>query len=271
MSNTPELTKYFLEGHHLKEMNTKNPLGMKGKLAKAFGSLIREMWMGKNGRTAPYDLKRTLGSRVSRFSGYGQQDSAELLNYILDLIHEDLNRVYKKPYVEMSDEPNRSDAVVAQEYWDAFKARNQSIIVDLMYAQLKSTVTCLTCGRIATAFDPYMSVCLPIVKEEKFEFMFVNSKMHAKASEDDEPELIPMITKSIAINPQTTVEDAKTFVKTSLGMEQVDSKELICVSVRRGQIEEIHKKTEKLIDIDTRLSYQMFYHVPREVEEPQIT
>ena len=105
-------------------MNTKNPLGMKGKLAKAFGSLVREMWMGKNGRTAPYDLKRTLGTRVSRFSGYGQQDSAELLNYILDLIHEDLNRVYKKPYVEMSEEPNRSDAVVAQEYWDAFKARN---------------------------------------------------------------------------------------------------------------------------------------------------
>jgi len=66
---------------------------MKGRLAKAFGELLTEMWNGKSDRTAPYDLKRTLGSRISRFSGYGQQDSAELVNYLLDLIHEDLNRV----------------------------------------------------------------------------------------------------------------------------------------------------------------------------------
>ena len=71
LSNVPELTKYFLMGFHLKEFNATNPLGMKGKLAKAFGALIREMWCGRERATAPYDLKRTLGSRISRFSGYG--------------------------------------------------------------------------------------------------------------------------------------------------------------------------------------------------------
>ena len=55
------------------------------------------------------------------------------MNWLLDLIHEDLNRVRVKPYVEMSEEPDRPDAVVAKEYWDAFLGRNQSIIVDLMY------------------------------------------------------------------------------------------------------------------------------------------
>ena len=82
------------------------------------------MWLTKNISTGPYDLKRTLGSAVSRFSGYGQQDSAELVNYLLDLIHEDLNRVYTKPYVELSEVPGRSDATVAKEYWDFFLARN---------------------------------------------------------------------------------------------------------------------------------------------------
>jgi len=71
MSNVPELTKYFLLGYHLKEKNETNALGMQGKLAKAFGALIQEMWCGSDSRTAPYDLKRTLGSRISRFSGYG--------------------------------------------------------------------------------------------------------------------------------------------------------------------------------------------------------
>ena len=158
MSNTPELTKYFLMGYHLKEKNETNPLGMKGRLARAFGDLIREMWCGHSGRTAPHDLKRTLGQRISRFSGYGQQDSAELVNYLLDLIHEDLNRVRQKPYVEMSDNNDRPDAEIAKEFWDGFKARNSSIITDLMYGQLKSTVTCLTCRRVANAFDPYLSV-----------------------------------------------------------------------------------------------------------------
>ena len=120
MSNIPELTKYFLMGCHMTEYNKVNPLGMKGKLAQAFGALIRQMWCGKESRTAPYELKRTLGSRISHFSGYGQQDSAELVNYLLDLIHEDLNRVQQKPYVEMSEDMTRPEHVIAKEFWDGF-------------------------------------------------------------------------------------------------------------------------------------------------------
>lgn len=106
---------------------------MKGKLAKAYGELLKTMWLGKSNRSSPHDLKRTLGSAVSRFSGYGQQDSAELVNYLLDLIHEDVNRVYDKPYVELNDNQDRPEHEIAKEFWDFFLARNQSIIVDLMY------------------------------------------------------------------------------------------------------------------------------------------
>lgn len=52
---------------------------------------------------------------------------------MLDLVSEDLNRVKSKPYVEMNEDSNRPDAIIAKEYWDGFKARNSSIIVDLMY------------------------------------------------------------------------------------------------------------------------------------------
>ena len=62
----------------------------------------------------------------------------------------------------MSEEKNRPDEVVAKEFWDAFLARNQSIIVDLMYGQLKSTVTCLECKNISITFDPFLSIALPI-------------------------------------------------------------------------------------------------------------
>lgn len=131
---------------------------MGGKLAKAYAILINEMWCGTESRTAPHDLKKTLGSKISRFSGYGQQDSAELVNYILDLLHEDLNQVTKKPYIEMEDKPGRSDDLVAKEFWDNYIARNKSIIVDLMFGQLKSTVTCLKCNNPYLTFDPQLMI-----------------------------------------------------------------------------------------------------------------
>ena len=67
-------------------MNTANRLGMGGKLATAYAGLMQDMWLRTDSRTAPSNLKKTLGNKVSRFAGYGQQDSGELLNYLVDLI-----------------------------------------------------------------------------------------------------------------------------------------------------------------------------------------
>jgi ubiquitin carboxyl-terminal hydrolase 4/11/15 len=71
LSNTLELSKYFLFGFYKGELNYENALGMKGKLAKAYAELISEMWRDTSNKTAPWELKKTLGSRIARFSGYG--------------------------------------------------------------------------------------------------------------------------------------------------------------------------------------------------------
>ena len=72
LSNTLELTKYFLYGFYKHDINSDNPLGMQGRLAQAYTSLLDDLWVGKDARTAPYDLKRVLGKKIARFSGYGQ-------------------------------------------------------------------------------------------------------------------------------------------------------------------------------------------------------
>lgn len=66
-----ELTKYFLFNLYEKDINEDNPLGLGGNLAKAYHSLLVDLWIGKESRTAPYDLKRVLGKKIARFSGYG--------------------------------------------------------------------------------------------------------------------------------------------------------------------------------------------------------
>ena len=94
---------------------------------------------------APSSVKRAIGKFQPMFSGYSQHDSSELINYMLDGLHEDLNRVIDKPYTEAKDYDGRPDHIVAAEAWELFLKRNQSIIVDLMYGQYKSIVDCPKC------------------------------------------------------------------------------------------------------------------------------
>lgn len=60
----------------------------------------------------------------------------ELLAFLLDGLHEDLNRVKCKPYVEVKDGDDRPDEEVADEYWRNHLARNDSIIVDVCQVSL---------------------------------------------------------------------------------------------------------------------------------------
>lgn len=55
----------------------------------------------------------------------------ELLAFLLDGLHEDLNRVKLKPYIETKDSDDRPDEEVADECWRNHKARNDSLIVDV--------------------------------------------------------------------------------------------------------------------------------------------
>lgn len=55
----------------------------------------------------------------------------EVLAFLLDGLHEDLNRVKNKPYVEAKDGDDRPDEEIADEYWNYHLARNDSIIVDV--------------------------------------------------------------------------------------------------------------------------------------------
>ncbi|XP_021615796.1 ubiquitin carboxyl-terminal hydrolase 5 isoform X2 [Manihot esculenta] len=159
--HTPEFAKYFREDYH-QEINLQNPLGMVGELAIAFGELLRKLWAP--GRTAvpPRQFKAKLARFAPQFSGYNQHDSQELLAFLLDGLHEDLNRVKHKPYIKSRDADGRPDEEVADEYWANHIARNDSIIVDVCQGQYKSTLVCPVCNKVSVTFDPFMYLSLPL-------------------------------------------------------------------------------------------------------------
>jgi ubiquitin C-terminal hydrolase len=49
----------------------------------------------------PRAFKAAIANFAPQFTGYSQHDSQELLAFLLDGIHEDLNRVANKRYIEV--------------------------------------------------------------------------------------------------------------------------------------------------------------------------
>ncbi|KAM3692493.1 hypothetical protein ACJW30_08G093200 [Castanea mollissima] len=161
LAHTPKLVDYFL-GDYGREINHDNPLGMDGEIALAFGDLLRKLWAPGAAPVAPRLFKSKLARFAPQFSGYNQHDSQELLAFLLDGLHEDLNRVKCKPYIEAKDGDDRPDREVADEYWRNHLARNDSIIVDVCQGQYKSTLVCPLCRKVSVTFDPFMYLSLPL-------------------------------------------------------------------------------------------------------------
>ena len=61
LSNTWELTKYFLDERFKTDLNIKNPLGTEGRLVQAYAKLLNEMWYMDEQVVRPIMFKRILG------------------------------------------------------------------------------------------------------------------------------------------------------------------------------------------------------------------
>ena len=102
MSYLPLLRSYLLGALYRTngDLNRDNPLGTGGKLLEEFAELLRTMWSTKLAEKSPTRFRLHLGKSNEQFACADQQDAQEFLNYMIDVLHEDSNRVRKKPYVE---------------------------------------------------------------------------------------------------------------------------------------------------------------------------
>lgn len=157
LSHTNPLIDFFTTQKYKADVNIDNPLGTKGELAEEYAKLVKELWSGTHSAIAPREFKWKLERFAPQFAGYQQHDSQvcppaifglsdefqkELLAFLLDGLHEDLNRIKKKAYHENPEVGDRSEQEVALEAWKNHKERNDSMIVDWFQGQLRSTLVC---------------------------------------------------------------------------------------------------------------------------------
>jgi ubiquitin carboxyl-terminal hydrolase 4/11/15 len=126
---------------------------MHGAVAESFGALLARLWVQNSSSSSysPREFKQTIARFAPSFSGYAEQDSQEFLAFLLDGLHEDLNRILKKPYVEKPEWEgggSRELLELAQKSWEGYMMRNDSVIVDLFQGQYKSTLICPECSKV---------------------------------------------------------------------------------------------------------------------------
>ncbi|XP_070547285.1 LOW QUALITY PROTEIN: ubiquitin carboxyl-terminal hydrolase 8-like [Ptychodera flava] len=162
LAGTTPLATYFIGGNYRYDINRENKLGRGGEVAEEFAVLINAMWSGQYKSIAPRDFKSTVSKFVPQFAGYEQQDSQEFLLFLLDGLHEDLNRVKQRKYIEEKDNSHLPDVEAARLSWESHKRLNQSIMVELFQGQFKSTIQCLKCMKTSVTFDAFMYLSLPL-------------------------------------------------------------------------------------------------------------
>ncbi|KDO28825.1 hypothetical protein SPRG_20028 [Saprolegnia parasitica CBS 223.65] len=179
LSNVPLVMRYFRMGQHLQELNEASPT--QGKLACVFGDLTQVLWQqAEFSSTRPVELKRVVGKLASRFIGYEQHDAQEFLRFLVDGLHEDLNRIKKKPaYYEIPG--TATDKDVSEEYWQFYVQRNVSALSEQFCGQLRSEVTCQTCQHRSVCFDVFWDLSIPVPKKGKS----LASRFSAARTDDD--------------------------------------------------------------------------------------
>ncbi|XP_060532997.1 ubiquitin carboxyl-terminal hydrolase 2-like isoform X3 [Cylas formicarius] len=163
LSNTRPLLEYVRHEDYLHDVN-RTTSSMKGALIQAFAEVIRGLWSG-GGLPAinTAALKSQIQRFAPRFMGYAQQDAQEFLRYLLEGLHEDVNKVTTKPRPPQKDiDDSLPDAEKAAEAWKRYLRVDNSFIVDVFVGQLKSTLKCTHCGHCSVTFDPFWDLSLPL-------------------------------------------------------------------------------------------------------------
>ncbi|XP_054884760.1 ubiquitin carboxyl-terminal hydrolase 2a isoform X2 [Poeciliopsis prolifica] len=163
LSNTQSLRDYCLHNSHRRDLNNNSRTNT--ALMEEFAKLIQIMWTSTSSEAvSPSEFKTQIQRYAPRFVGYNQQDAQEFLRFLLDGLHNEVNRVTVRPRGTVEDFDHLPDEEKGKKMWSKYLEREDSKIVDVFVGQLKSSLTCSHCGFCSTVFDPFWDLSLPIAK-----------------------------------------------------------------------------------------------------------
>ena len=91
-------TTHFISREFEHDINEENVLGTQGEMAEVLSTNKANVERYKFIHFIT-NLKYLIGRIQPQFRGYRQHDAQELCTFLLDALHEDLNKIKRKPYI----------------------------------------------------------------------------------------------------------------------------------------------------------------------------
>jgi len=173
LSNTTKLTEYFLKTFKY-ESNNKNKI-----MSNEYYNVIKNLWNRDNNNKSfsPNSFKEKLSQENPLFQGIQANDSKDLINFLLERFHLELNEPKKGENNIMmnNNEINQNDQLDESKmlniFLHEFKMKYNSIISNLFYGMFETRSQCQKCKNIKYNFQVYSFLEFPLEQVNKYCFI----------------------------------------------------------------------------------------------------
>ena len=151
LSHTLLLREFYVSGEYKQYLNNK------GQLSSPFKRVMIKLWADNVANSvSPKELKRQVGTLAPMFSGYNQHDAHEFMRFLLNELHEEINRASVEGRKSPADNETLGEACARHLTWE------DSRISELFGGMLRSEVCCSVCSDKSIVYIPFLDLALPI-------------------------------------------------------------------------------------------------------------
>ena len=142
LSHTIRLANFFLDKKHEKKIRSK-------KFSREFLEVIKKLWIKSYNKNKtyyePYNFKQIISDMNPLFEGVQANDAKDLINFILQQLHEELNEPNKVIGNNSFKVDQYNERQMFHDFLEEFKKSHRSIISDIFFFIIETKTECLNC------------------------------------------------------------------------------------------------------------------------------
>ena len=202
LSNIQELTIFILNYNFMASNPQTKPLSL------FYWDLLKNLFFPNEEVKrvkyyAPHFFKQIIGKMNPLFQGFHPADSKDLLFFILETLHDELNMPNKNfnmnnfniNNVNMGDKNQ-----VFNLFINTFLPNNNSIITNLFYGFNETSLQCLNCNRTKYSFQSFNIQIIPLIKAHQYKLQKYNNNYNIRLNLNDALESLAQNEKLIGEN-----------------------------------------------------------------------
>ena len=182
-SNTKELTEFFLNKY--KEKDKKTQL-----MSHEYHKLIKHLWDKDSNKKSysPTSFKEVLSQENPLFAGIAANDSKDLINFLIERLHKELNVESENKIDENWNQINQAnEKEVLNAFIKEFTSNFNSVISHLFYGILETQSQCKGCNVIKYNFQLYSFLEFPL--QQVNQYYYNNGKRPLYTNDGKNPDV----------------------------------------------------------------------------------